>query len=133
VSNVGAALGGVQAADSAGISGSVLAEPSAASQQRARLLVLGLDLLLRKLEPVGDLVDDLGVQEVGLQPRRQHAADGRPSRPELPTDRDDRHVLAGSIYFTRSVRRESRAWSMSHRHCQPRWSRGRGEGQGEGE
>src|SRR5665213_2063681 len=38
-----------------------------AVEQRAWLLVLCLDLFLRELEPVRDLVDDPGLQEVDLQ------------------------------------------------------------------
>src|SRR5207245_5726839 len=60
---------------------------------RPRLLVLSLHFLLGKLEPPGDLVDDVGVEEVRLEPVGQHPADARPSRSELPPDRDDRHGL----------------------------------------
>src|SRR5712691_5597340 len=76
VSKTGSALGGVQA------------EPA---QQRARLLILGLDLFARQLEPVGDLIDQLGVEKVGLDLGRQHVADRPAPGPDLPPDGDDRH------------------------------------------
>src|SRR5438477_664523 len=77
-------------------------------QERTGMLILSFDLFARQLEPAPDLVDDLGIQEVGLQRLGQHVADGRAPRPKLPPDRDDRH---GS-------------------YCPP--SPRRGEGRGEG-
>src|SRR5436190_967336 len=64
-----------------------------ASGSLARMLMLSLHLLLGKLEPPRDLVDDVGVEEVGLEPVGKHATNARPSRTELPPDRDDRHGL----------------------------------------
>ena len=66
-------------------------------EQRARLLVLGLDLLLRQLEPVRDLVDDPRLEQVGLQLAGEHLPHGRAPRPELTANRDDRHGVGSNL------------------------------------
>src|SRR5712691_9609303 len=63
------------------------------AQQRAGVLVLRLDLLLRQLETAGDLIDQLAVQEVELEAGRQHLADRVAPGPDLPPDGNDRHRL----------------------------------------
>src|SRR5665213_1796643 len=66
-------------------------------QQRAWLLVLRLDLLLRELEPLSDLVDDPRLEQVGMKLAGEHLAhDGRP-RPELASYGDDRHVVRSNL------------------------------------
>jgi hypothetical protein len=55
------------------------------------LLVLSLNLLLGKLEPVRDLVDEARVEEIGVQLASEHLGDGSTASPKLPPNRDYRH------------------------------------------
>src|SRR5712691_11384308 len=77
-----------------GVGGSKCEQQTA--HQGTRLLVFRLDLLPRQLEPVRDLVDQLGVEEVAVELGRQHVADRPAPGPDLPPDGDDRHSPAPS-------------------------------------
>ena len=60
-------------------------------EQGAGVLVLCLDLFFGELEAARHLVDDFGIEKIGLELGRQHVTDGRAARPKLPPDRNDRH------------------------------------------
>src|SRR5258708_479720 len=67
-------------------------------EQGAGGLVLGLDLLLGKLEPVRDLIDDPRFEQVDMKPLGKHLAHRRAPRPKLAANRDDRHLGANLLH-----------------------------------